>query len=67
MDSEVCARVSVTEDGFPFIPSPTFRTEKGTPYLRAPGVHVIGKPSVSLGSVREFLAASIQPSIFHST
>lgn len=41
--------------GFPFIPSHVFVTPNGTPYLRAPGVHLIAKPQVSLASVAHFL------------
>ncbi|MEK7548331.1 MAG: FAD-dependent thymidylate synthase [Patescibacteria group bacterium] len=40
---------------FPFLPSPQFQTPAGTPYLRAPGVHLISRPEVNLGSVSEFL------------
>src|SRR5258708_7120662 len=49
------AKVQGVDAGYPYIPAPTFITEAGTPYLNAPGVHLISKPSVSLSSLSEFL------------
>jgi len=43
------------ETGYPYIPAPTYATPRGTPYLRAPGVHLLAKPSVNLDSMRGFL------------
>jgi thymidylate synthase (FAD) len=43
------------ETGYPYLPAATFATPAGTPYLRAPGVHLLAKPSVNLESMREFL------------
>ena len=40
---------------FPAVHSPVFHTEKGTSYLKAPGVVLIAQPSVSLKGVRGFL------------
>ncbi len=40
---------------FPFVPSPVFRTENGTPYLNRAGVALISKPEVSLEGIRDFL------------
>ena len=48
--------------GYPYVPSPVFHTESGTPYLRTPGAHLIAKPSVHLESVREFLEG-FEPSL----
>lgn len=48
-------RVCGAESGYPYIASPSFTTPNGTPYLRAPGVHLVSKPSVSLDSLRDFL------------
>ncbi|MGC8667553.1 MAG: FAD-dependent thymidylate synthase [Chthonomonadales bacterium] len=51
MEDEIVQQAS----GFPYIPSRVFRTRLGTPYLRAPGVHLIAKPEVSIEGLREFL------------
>lgn len=48
-------RVMGSETGFPFVFSHVYRTEKGTPYLRAPGVHLISKPQTNLSSIASFL------------
>lgn len=41
--------------GYPFIYSHVYKTDKGTPYLRAPGVHLISKPQTCLDSLMTFL------------
>ncbi len=41
--------------GYPYIPSPALATPAGTPYLAAPGVHLVARMATSLDSVREFL------------
>ncbi len=43
------------EEGFPAIHSPVYRTEAGTPYLRAPGVVMVSRPRVGLGGLAGFL------------
>lgn len=48
-------RVLGENTGFPFIASQAFKTDTGTSYLRAPGVHVIAKPQTNLSSVSGFL------------
>src|ERR1043165_1231209 len=55
MLDEIRSAVRGSETGFPFIPAPTFNTDAGTPYLNAPGVHLIAKPAVSLSNLSEFL------------
>lgn len=40
---------------FPAVHSPVFHTEKGTPYLKNPGIILIAKPSVCLDGIQEFL------------
>jgi thymidylate synthase (FAD) len=55
MSEEQRARVSGVETGFPYISAPAYTTERGTPYLRTPGVHLLAKPQVSLESMAEFL------------
>jgi thymidylate synthase (FAD) len=42
-------------DGFPIVPSPPFATPAGTPYLRAPGVSLLAKPSVNIAGLSDFL------------
>jgi thymidylate synthase (FAD) len=49
-------RVLGAENGFPFMPTMVYRTEKGTPYLKTPGVHLIARPDTNLNSVASFLA-----------
>ena len=44
------------ESGYPYIASAVFETEKGTPYLRAPGVHLISRPATNIASISEFLS-----------
>lgn len=41
--------------GYPSISSLALATPAGTPYLTAPGVHLIGRTSVSLDAMRPFL------------
>lgn len=48
-------QVQNAESGFPTIASPVFRTERGTLYLRAPGVALLAKPQVALDSLADFL------------
>jgi thymidylate synthase (FAD) len=55
MPEDIRSRVKGAETGYPYIPAPTFNTERGTPFLNAPGVHLIAKPTVSLSSLGEFL------------
>jgi thymidylate synthase (FAD) len=55
MSDELRMTVRGCESGYPFIPAPTLTTDKGTPYLRSPGVHLLARPAVALESVREFL------------
>jgi thymidylate synthase (FAD) len=55
MHDDIRAQVVGLETGYPHIPSPALRTERGTPYLVQPGVHLIARPAVSLESLREFL------------
>lgn len=40
---------------FPDFPSPVLYTEKGTPYLRKPGVALISQPQVDISSMAHFL------------
>src|SRR5258708_22868769 len=54
MQDDTRANVEGVDSGYPYIPAPTRSTERGTPYLQAPGVHLISKPSVSLSSLSEF-------------
>ncbi len=55
MFDELRAQVQGAGQGFPFVPSPTYSTDQGTPYLTRPGVHLIARPQVSLDSLRAFL------------
>ncbi|HZP81552.1 MAG TPA: FAD-dependent thymidylate synthase [Chthonomonadaceae bacterium] len=43
------------EAGFPLVPSPAYATERGTPYLRVPGVALLAKPAVHIGNLADFL------------
>lgn len=43
------------EAGYPYVAATSRQTERGTPYLQTPGVHMVAKPAVSLASVGEFL------------
>ncbi|HZO87893.1 MAG TPA: FAD-dependent thymidylate synthase [Chthonomonadaceae bacterium] len=52
---EVRAWVQNAEAGFPLIPSPVYATERGTPYLRTPGVALLARPSVAIGNMADFL------------
>lgn len=47
--------VTNLETGFPCVPSPTYQTEQGTYYLRAPGIATIAKPQVNVNSISDFL------------
>lgn len=47
--------VEQAETGFPVIRSPIRTTAQGTPYLCAPGVALIARPQVQLGSLRDLL------------
>src|SRR5438128_1009411 len=51
MHEQVCG----VETGFPFIQSPSLTSPNGTPYLQAPGVHLLARPQVSLASMGVFL------------
>lgn len=42
-------------DGFPAIHSPVQQTAAGVPYLQAPGVVLLAKPSVNIAGLRGFL------------
>ena len=44
-------------NGFPYVHSEVFHTERGTPYLRHAGVVMIAKPNVSTEGLRPFLDA----------
>lgn len=55
MHDEIRARVKGVETGYPYVPAPALTTEKGTPYLNSPGVHLISKPVVQLDSLGDFL------------
>ena len=52
---EVRNWVENAETGFPLVPSPVYTTERGTPYLRAPGVAVLSRPNVYLPNIADFL------------
>jgi thymidylate synthase (FAD) len=43
-------------DGFPYLQSEVFHTERGTPYLKHAGAVMIAKPDVHTAGMREFLA-----------
>src|SRR5579884_1773662 len=47
--------VENAETGFPRISSKAYTTERGTPYLRAPGVALIAKPDVNIHTISDFL------------
>jgi thymidylate synthase (FAD) len=49
-------RVVGVETGFPFVTSPVFKTDKGTSYLRAPGVLLVSKPQTNLNAMSSFLS-----------
>ncbi len=42
-------------DGFPAIHAPTFRTQNGTPYLKAPGVVMLARPQTNVAGLAGFL------------
>jgi len=42
-------------DGFPAIHSPVFHTQKGTPYLKAPGAVMLARPQTSVAGLAGFL------------
>lgn len=52
---EVRAQVENVESGFPLVPSPVYTTERGTPYLRAPGVALLSRPEVYTPNLADFL------------
>src|SRR5580658_4502340 len=43
------------ETGFPFVPSPAYASDSGTPYLKTPGVAVLARPQVRIDNLRDFL------------
>jgi len=45
----------MTKNDFPIIESKTYKTPKGTLYLKEPGVALISKPDVNTKSIRSFL------------
>lgn len=49
------AKVEIN-DGWPFFAPEVFHTSAGTAYLQEPGVHLISRPNVELGSLTHFLA-----------
>lgn len=49
-------RVVGVETGFPLVSSPVFKTDKGTSYLRAPGVVLVSKPQTNLDGLSTFLS-----------
>ncbi|HSV73262.1 MAG TPA: FAD-dependent thymidylate synthase [Chthonomonadales bacterium] len=48
-------RLAGDGSGYPGTPAATLRTERGTPYLREPGVQLLARPAVSLEGLRAFL------------
>lgn len=46
--------VEFTSNCFPFIASPVYSTDAGTPYLKAPGVAMISRPQVDLSGTKDF-------------
>ena len=42
-------------DGFPTINAPVFRTDRGTPYLKAPGVVMLARPRTNVAGLAGFL------------
>jgi thymidylate synthase (FAD) len=40
---------------FPTLASPTFHTERGTPYLRSPGIVTLSRPQVDIAGLSTFL------------
>lgn len=51
----VRAWIDGIETGFPTIPSPSYSTNAGTPYLKAPGIAVLARPQVKIDNLRAFL------------
>ena len=43
------------EDGFPAVHSPVYRTGRGTPYLKAPGVVMLAQPQTNVAGLAGFL------------
>ena len=43
------------EDGFPAVHSPVYRTGRGTPYLKAPGVVMLARPQTNVAGLAGFL------------
>ena len=43
------------DSGYPAIASPSYNTERGTPYLRVPGVALLARPQVHLANFADFL------------
>ena len=54
--SELFERVGgIVADGFPTIHSPVYHTERGTPYLRSPGVVMLTRPRTNVEGLAGFL------------
>lgn len=47
--------VEFSGSGLPYVGSPVFRTETGTPYLSRPGVAMVARPHCDIGGIRSFL------------
>ena len=43
------------ETGFPRVAATAYRTQRGTPYLRQPGVTMLARPQVNLSGMADFL------------
>ncbi len=53
--AEITRWIQNAETGFPLIPSPAYATERGTPYLRVPGVALLARPAIAMGNLAYFL------------
>lgn len=53
--AELQSWVTGVEAGYPSVAAPALATPNGTPYLQAPGVALLAKPQVSVGSIADFL------------
>jgi thymidylate synthase (FAD) len=53
--AEARAWIENVETGFPIVPSPVYTTERGTPYLRTPGVALLSRPEVYVPNLADFL------------
>src|SRR5579884_3503882 len=53
--AEIRGWVQRVETGFPVVPAPSYATERGTPYLRTPGVALLARPQVAIENLADFL------------